>query len=42
MEKKFERKEEQKNPTNLKGDRNIETNKVDIDDKTIKEQQNKK
>ncbi|SDR66436.1 hypothetical protein SAMN04487764_0062 [Gillisia sp. Hel1_33_143] len=42
MEKKFERKEEQKNPTNLTGNRNIETNKVDIDDKTIKEQQNKK
>ncbi|WP_262911059.1 hypothetical protein [Gillisia lutea] len=42
MEKKFERKEEQKNPTNLTGDRNQKTNKVDIDEKTIKDQQNKK
>tara|TARA_R100001369_G_scaffold92876_1_gene140767 strand:+ start:1705 stop:1833 length:129 start_codon:yes stop_codon:yes gene_type:complete len=42
MAKKFERKEEQKNPTNPTGDTNQETNKVDIDEKTIKDQQNKK
>ncbi|WP_262898403.1 hypothetical protein [Aequorivita echinoideorum] len=42
MERKFERKTEQKNPTNPTGNRNIETNKVDIDKKTIKKQQNKK
>lgn len=42
MEKKFESKIEQKNPTNPTGNRNIKTNKVDIDKKTIKKQQNKK
>ena len=42
MDKKFERKTEQKHPTNPTGNRNIETNKVDIDEKTIKDQQNKK
>ena len=42
MAKKFERKTEQKTPTNPTGNRNIETNKVDIDKKTIKKQQNKK
>ncbi|WP_339700298.1 hypothetical protein [uncultured Marixanthomonas sp.] len=42
MAKKFERKEEQKNPTNPTGNTNQETNKVDIDEKTIKDQQNKK
>lgn len=42
IDKKFERKTEQKNPTNLTGNRNIPTNKVDIDEKTIKKQQNKK
>ena len=42
MAKKFERKEEQKNPTNPTGDTNQETNKLDIDEKTIKDQQNKK
>mgnify|MGYP006896882022 CR=1 FL=1 len=42
MEKKFERKEEQKNPTNPTGDRNQKTNKFDTDEKTIKKQQNKK
>lgn len=41
MAKKFERKTAQKTPTNPTGDRNVETNKVDIDEKTIKEQQNK-
>ena len=42
MDKKFERTVDQKNPTNPTGNRNIETNKIDIDSKTIKEQQNKK
>ncbi len=42
MEKKFERKTEQKNPTNPTGNTNQETNKFDIDKKTIKKQQNKK
>ncbi len=40
--KKFERKTEQTNPTNLTGNTNQETNKFDIDKKTIKKQQNKK
>ena len=39
---KKSRKTEQKNPTNPTGDRNQKTNDVDFDDKTIKEQQNKK
>ena len=42
MEKKFERKTEQKNPTNPKGNVNQKTNEFDIDKKTIKKQQNKK
>ncbi len=42
MERKFESKIEQKNPTNPTGNVNQETNKFDIDEKTIKEQQNKK
>lgn len=42
MAKKFERKKEQKNPTNPTGNRNIKTNDFDIDEKTIKKQQNKK
>lgn len=42
MEKKFERKTEQKNPTNPTGNINQKTNKFDIDEKTIKKQQNKK
>ena len=41
MAKKFERKEEQKNPTNPTGNTNQKINEVDIDEKTIKEQQNK-
>ena len=41
MDKKFERKTEQKNPTNPTGHRNEKANKVDIDEKTIKKQQNK-
>ncbi|MGJ8592802.1 MAG: hypothetical protein ACSHXF_09655 [Aquaticitalea sp.] len=40
--KKFNTTKEQTNPTNPTGNRNIETNKVDIDKKTIKGQQNKK
>lgn len=40
--KKFERTKEQKNPTNPTGNRNIKTNKFDIDKETIKKQQNKK
>jgi hypothetical protein len=40
--KKFERKTEQTNPTNLTGNTNQETNKFDIDEQTIKKQQNKK
>lgn len=42
MAKKFDSKTDQKNPTNPTGNRNIKTNKVDIDKKTIKDQQNKK
>ncbi len=42
MAKKFEREEEQKHPTNPTGNRNEETNDFDIDDDTIKDQQNKK
>lgn len=42
MKKKFESKIDQKNPTNPTGNVNQETNKFDIDEKTIKKQQNKK
>ncbi|WP_262987129.1 hypothetical protein [Aequorivita vladivostokensis] len=42
MEKKFERKTEQKHPTNPTGKTNKQTNEFDIDEKTIKKQQNKK
>ncbi|MEH6406565.1 MAG: hypothetical protein V7767_04725 [Leeuwenhoekiella sp.] len=42
MDKKFERKTEQTTPTNPTGNRNIKKNEVDIDEKTIKKQQNKK
>ncbi len=41
-DKHRERSKDQKNPTNPTGNRNEETNKVDIDEKTIKDQQNKK
>tara|TARA_R100000353_G_scaffold176125_1_gene149348 strand:- start:26231 stop:26359 length:129 start_codon:yes stop_codon:yes gene_type:complete len=41
MDKKFERKKEQKNPTNPTGNINQETNEFDIDKETIKKQQNK-
>lgn len=40
--RKFKRKEEQSNPTNPTGNTNIDTNKFDIDERTIKDQQNKK
>lgn len=40
--RKFKRKVEQTNPTNPTGNRNIDTNDFDIDDTTIKKQQNKK
>lgn len=40
--KKFKRQSEQKNPTNPTGNINIVTNKFDIDENTIKDQQNKK
>lgn len=39
--RKFRRKTEQSNPTNPTGNTNIDTNKFDIDEKTIKDQQNK-
>lgn len=39
---KRRRKEEQKNPTNPTANRNIENNEVDIDERTIKDQQKKK
>ncbi|WP_262497454.1 hypothetical protein [Dokdonia sp. Dokd-P16] len=42
MERKFERKVEQTNPTNPTGNVNQTTNDFDIDKKTIKDQQNKK
>lgn len=42
MERKFERKIEQKNPTNPTGNINQVTNKVDFNEKTIRKQQNKK
>ncbi|WP_411767784.1 hypothetical protein [Winogradskyella sp. A3E31] len=40
--RKFKRTKEQKNPTNLTGNVNQNTNEFDIDEKTIKDQQNKK
>lgn len=40
--RKFKRKVEQSNPTNPTGNVNIDTNKYDINEKTIKDQQNKK
>lgn len=42
MKKKFESKIDQINPTNPTGNVNQETNRFDIDEKTIKKQQNKK
>lgn len=40
--RKFKRKVKQNNPTNPTGNTNIDTNTYDIDEKTIKDQQNKK
>lgn len=40
--KKFKTTKTQTNPTNPTGNTNIETNKFDIDESTIKEQQKKK
>lgn len=40
--KKFKRTTEQTTPTNPTGNRNVKTNKFDIDKKTIKDQQSKK
>ena len=40
--KKFDRKIKQENPTNPTGNTKIDTNKFDIDKKTVKEQQNKR
>lgn len=40
--RKFKRKEEQSNPTNPTGNTKIDTNDFDIDEKTVKKQQNKK
>ena len=40
--KKFKRKVKQSNPTNPTGNTQVDTNKFDIDEGTIKEQQNKK
>ncbi|RDK83279.1 hypothetical protein [Marinirhabdus gelatinilytica] len=42
MAKKFERKTEQDTPTNPNPKTKRDTNKFDVDKKTIKEQQNKK
>ncbi|WP_197062604.1 hypothetical protein [Muricauda sp. MAR_2010_75] len=40
--RKFKRKVKQSDPTNPTGNTNIDTNTYDIDEKTIKDQQNKK
>ncbi|MBU3821137.1 hypothetical protein KO566_03615 [Flavobacteriaceae bacterium XHP0103] len=40
--KKFKPTKKQSNPTNPTGNVNQDTNKFDIDEKTIKKQQNKK
>ena len=39
--RKFKRKVDQKDPTNPRGDTNIESNDYDIDEKTIKNQKKK-
>lgn len=41
MEKKFERKKKQTNPTNPTGNINQKTNDFDINEKTIKKQKTK-
>ncbi len=40
--RKFKRKVKQSNPTNPTGNTNIDTNKVDYDEDSIKQQQNKR
>ena len=40
--RKFKRKTEQSNPTNPTGNTKIDTNKFDINEGAIKDQQNKK
>jgi hypothetical protein len=40
--RKFKRKVEQSNPTNPTGNTNIDTNKFDIEEDTIRDQRNKK
>ena len=40
--KKFKTNKKQTNPTNPTGNTNQKTNEFDIDDRTIKDQQNKK
>ncbi|WP_298998106.1 hypothetical protein ACOKFD_01095 [Flagellimonas sp. S174] len=40
--KKFKRRTEQKNPTNPTGNISQPTNRFDIDERTIKKQQNKR
>jgi hypothetical protein len=40
--KKFKPNKKQSNPTNPTGNRNVKTNTFDIDEETIKKQQNKK
>ncbi len=39
--RKFKRKVKQNNPTNPTANTNIDTNTYDIDEKTVKKQQNK-
>jgi len=39
--KKYKPTKEQNNPTNPTGNTNINTNKFDVDEETIKKQQNK-
>ena len=41
-DKRLKRKTEQTNPTNPTGNTSVETNKFDIDEQTIKDQQKKK
>ena len=41
-ENRIKRKDTESDPLKKFGNRNIKTNKVDIDEKTVKKQQNKK
>lgn len=40
--KKFKRTVEQSDPTNPTGNTNIDTNRFDVDESTVKKQQNKR